>query len=246
MVDYDHDPADPNHTYCWASSREALRRSEKTGLHAIALANSSTEILQRRRSRNQGQEPSEEEVTERPKSMEIVQLVQHETQRRARTMSTHTNGTLEALLGASGSSTAVNGSTPDFGYDSLSPTTISSWRWSSDISTIMPKGARKSCMRYPKTSEQEAMVVAAAEAVETGVASAYVTRTASRRLSSLSQRGRRRMVSVSYPNGNQDIGSPTIEGINGVKRPRLVVFQFGEGVDEVIPGKKLRRQVFVV
>lgn len=236
---FDHDKNDPNHDYCWANSRNAARNAQKTNLHLIALGNDSTEVLQLRRARDQARTPTEKEVRKRTASLEVCQLVEREVDpavaRRHRARSNATIGTLEPLLGPWNSSTTVATSTADSG--SSSPTTVSTWRWSNDATVALPR-FRKSCMRYPKTSEQEAVIVAAAEAVEAGEASPYLTRIKSRRLSSLSQGRMKIITSVSYPDGcGEEIGYPTIEGVDGAKRPRLVVFKCGQSIDEMIPGK---------
>jgi len=236
-IDRDYDGQDEDHSHSRVLSRRAARRAKITPLYDTALANSSTENLRARLAANCSRKLSEEKTITMPKSVEIVQLVPHEAQSAVRHARASTNlpaATLEALLN-SGSSTAVNRS------GSSSPVSASSQQWFNDASS--PQDPRKSCMRYPKTRKQEWAIFEAAEgatvAIEEGIASCYVPLTSSRRLSSLSLRGRRRMVSVSYHDGNQEIGSPTIEGEDGVRRPRLVVFQFGEGVDEMIPGKSL-------
>ena len=224
---------DDDPLYSWAQGRALYRLAGTTPLYNSTHANSSTEILHLRHSQNQGRKPTKEDSKiARTKSVEIIQLVQHEVQpavRRARRMSDLTTGTLDALL-TSDQTTAVD-----------SPVSVNGWRWSSGTTTTsFPPGVRPGCMRYPKTGKQEAVIVAAADAVRVGEASAYAPLAPSRRLSCLSQNGRRRMVSISYHDGNQDIGSPMIEGEDGVKRTSLVVFQFGEEVDEMIPGKSLR------
>ena len=230
--DSKHMCSDKNHACPYAVARETYRVAGATPLFHRVHPNPSTEVVHIRRTRRRNRQANEDDSeVAKTKSVEVMQLVQHEVpspMRRSRTESSVTAGSSDYLLLDLASSTAVS-----------SPRSVTSWQRSSiGTSSLFPGGFRKGCLRYPKSSAQEADIVAAADAVESGKASPYVPISPSRRLSCLSQRGRKRMVSVSYHNGNEDIGPATIEGLDGVRRPRLVVFQLGEGIDEVIPGMR--------
>ena len=51
----------------------------------------------------------------------------------------------------------------------------------------------------------------------------------------------RRVLSIAYPNGNDEVVEPTNEDEEGTKRPSTVVCRYGEGIDEVIPDDRTSR-----
>ena len=223
------DGGDDPHSFIRA--RSASRKAQCTKLYALASASSSTTILHSRRARNVSLSTNREDPETQPQSVEIVDLVPHHTQlnlHRDRGMSNVSENTLAALIQPSeGSTTSHRGS-----LASIWAIYRGSFGSNGQTSNLCERHKLRSAL----TSSMRRRNVGGEESA---AATPSLISLVSTRASSLSLGNHRtkRVLSIAYADGNTAIEEPVTE-CDGSRKTSTVAIRYGEGIDEIIPGKK--------
>ena len=221
---------DPDDAVNFTQALVAVGKVKCSKLYAVASENSSIDMLHARRARNVSLSKNREDSETRPTSVEVVQLIPHEAQlalHRMRAMSNISENTLAELIDSNSS----NSSTLDYRLSLASTLAMVRGSFGSNGQASITSSLRDglvSCMRRRNDEGND-------EYALRNPSLASLVSSTTRASSSLSEYKRKRVLSISYANGNTEIEEPVVE-CDG-KRLSVVALKWGKGIDEIIPGK---------
>ena len=217
---------DPDDVVNFTQARVAVCKVKCSKLYAVASENSSIDMLHARCARNVSLSKKREDSKTRPTSVEVVQLIPHEAQlalHRMRAMSNISENTLAALIDSNSSSSSTL-----------------NYRLSLASTLAMVRGPFRSNGQASITSSLRDGLMSCMRRRNDGGNDEYALRNPSlaslvsstMRVSSLSlgEYKRKRVLSISYANGNTEIEEPVVE-CDGKRRLSVVALKWGKGID---------------